>query len=96
MTLLSQRQTIALSQASWRLIDEHAKKSGSTKSEIIRAAIDQYFAFKNGAHWNPNRIAEVAEFNQLVLAEWLTKTAPQELDSIVDAVRERMGKYHGE
>lgn len=90
------QKSVALTPETWSEVAALARQSNSTSSDVVRAAVLSYLKFQKSGFWNPNRVAEVAEFNQLVLAEWLTKTAPEEIDAIADAVRERMSKYHGE
>ena len=75
-------------------LDAYAAASGSTKSEVIRAAVDQYLGFHAGRGANPNRVAELCEFNQLVLDLILRRDFPDKREAVMDALNSRLDKYH--
>lgn len=87
--------TIKLSDHVSQLVAEVAGRAGVTKSEVIRAAIEQYLDFHAGRGANPNRVAELAEFNQLVLDQILKREFPDLREQVLDAVDKRLGKFHG-
>lgn len=90
------QKSVALAPETWRELADIARQSNVTPSDIIRRAVASYLKFQKNGFWNPSRIAETCEFNQLAIAVLLGKIAPDELDAIINAVRERMDKYHGE
>lgn len=92
---MSHLHTTRLSDAVSEELAELARKSRLTKSEIIRDAIEQYLAFKSGKGWDPHRAAEVVEFCQLALDQWVKTNHPDLRDRILDATVRRMEKYHG-
>jgi hypothetical protein len=49
----------------------------------------------SGRGANPNRVAELAEFNQLVLDQILRRDFPDLREQVLDAVDKRLGKFHG-
>ena len=77
-----------------RLAD-FAGGTGVTKAEHIRAAVAQYLDFHAGKAANLQRLAELSEFNQLVLDQLIRREFPDLRDKILDAVDERMEKFHG-
>jgi hypothetical protein len=87
--------TIKLSDHVSQLVAEVAGRAGVTKSEVIRSAIEQYLDFHAGRGANPNRLAELAEFNQLVLDQILKREFPDLREQVLDAVDKRLGKFHG-
>jgi hypothetical protein len=76
-------------------LTEFASGTGVTKAEHIRAAVVQYLDFHSGKAANLQRLAELSEFNQLVLDQLLRRDLPDLRDKILDAVDERMEKFHG-
>ncbi len=76
-------------------LSDFASGTGVTKAEHIRAAVVQYLDFHSGKAANLQRLAELSEFNQLVLDQLLRRDLPGLRDKILDAVDERMEKFHG-
>lgn len=76
-------------------LDALANDLGVSRSEVVRLAVIQYLDFRSGRGANPNRVAEVVEFAQLVLDQVLRRDFPEVRDQVIDAVGARMGKYHG-
>lgn len=87
--------TIKLSEHVTQQIAEVAVRLGVTKSEVIRAAIVHYLEFHAGRGANPNRVAELVEFNQLVIDLILKRDFPDLREKVLDAVDSRLGKFHG-
>lgn len=76
-------------------LSDFASGTGVTKAEHIRAAVAQYLDFHSGKAANLQRLAELSEFNQLVLDQLIRRDFPDLRDKILDAVDERMEKFHG-
>ena len=87
--------TVKLSDATTQELTNLARQSELTKSEIIRAAVDQYLEFQSGRSANPRRIAELMEYSQMILDHLLEQSDPSLRDNIIDNVALRMAKYHG-
>jgi predicted transcriptional regulator len=69
-------------------------KTGLTRTDLIRLAIDQYLDFHAGRSVNLHRLAEITEFCQLALDQWLRQAAPEQRGAIIDAVIARMDEFH--
>ena len=89
------KRTVCLSTETWNELDLLASSGGASCSEIVRLAVDHYLAFHAGRGANPNRVAELAEFNQLVLDQILRRDFPDLREQVLDAVDKRLGKFHG-
>jgi predicted transcriptional regulator len=76
-------------------LSDFADGSGATKAEHIRAAIVQYLDFHTGKAANLQRLAELAEFNQLVLDQLVRRDFPDLREKLLDAVEDRMEQFHG-
>lgn len=69
-------------------------KTGLTRTDLIRLAVDQYLDFYAGRSVNLHRMAELTEYCQLALDQLLHAAAPDQRGRIVEAVIERMDQYH--
>mgnify|MGYP003604284998 FL=1 len=87
--------TIYLDASDIKKIDDVAVELGLSRTDVIRAALRQFFSFRSGKGWDPHRLAEVVEFSQLVLDQYLKDNHPDLRDPILDATVRRMEKYHG-
>ena len=89
------KRTVCLSADTWKQLDAIASQSGSSRSEVVRLAVFHYLDFHAGRGANPNRLAELAEFNQLVLDQILKRDFADLREQVLDAVDKRLGKFHG-
>lgn len=89
------RQSVSLPATVHNELTTLADNLGVSRSEIVRLAVDHYLAFHAGRGANPNRVAELAEFNQLVLDQILRRDFPDLREQVLDAVDKRLGKFHG-
>ena len=91
---LSQR-SIALPNETWNLIVQRAKQQDISQAQFIRNAVQAYFKMLDGSGANFQRIAELAEFNQLVLDRIARTQFPDLIDPILNAVHDRLVQHHG-
>lgn len=89
------KHTVYLTDPIWRRLLDIANALGQSPSEFIRHAVEQHLEFHAGRGANPNRVAELAEFNQLVLDQILKRDFPDLREKVLDAVDTRLGKFHG-
>jgi hypothetical protein len=95
MTRLLPKRSICLAQETWDRIAVQAKAEGISQSEVARNAIQAYFKMLDGSGANFQRIAELAEFNQLVLDRIARTQFPDLIDPILNAVHDRLVQHHG-
>ncbi|WP_371432877.1 hypothetical protein [Novosphingobium sp.] len=89
------KHTVYLTDGIWQQLTREAVARGQNPSEFMRAAVEQHLTFHSGRGANPNRVAELAEFNQLVLDQILRRDFPDLREQVLDAVDKRLGKFHG-
>lgn len=89
------RQSVSLPKFVLDDLDSLSSTLGVSRSEVVRLAVIQYLDFYAGRGANPNRVAELAEFNQLVLDQILKREFPDLREQVLDAVDKRLGKFHG-
>ena len=87
--------SLKFSEGVFQRLTEFAETAGGTKAEHIRAAVSQYLDFHGGKAANMQRVAELCEFSQLVLDQLVRKDFGDLREKILDAVDDRMEKFHG-
>lgn len=93
-TSLSKR-SVRLSPETWEKIRQRAASKRISQSEFIRDAIDAYFNLAEGNGANLQRIAELCEFNQLVLDRIVRRDFADYHEPILNAVSDRLATHHG-
>jgi predicted DNA-binding protein len=94
MTMPLRKITIRLPPELWEKIRQRASSKGVTQSDFIRGAIDFYFKFCDDSGVNLQRIAELAEYNQLALYLVARRDFPELIDPILNVVNKRMREFH--
>jgi len=90
------RRSVALSPDTWLSLDQLANAEGITKSELVRRVLNLYLADRNRPQFNPQRMAIICEYMQLVADEWVKKHAPDRRDEFLSVVDQRLERHHGE
>lgn len=89
------KHTVYLTDEIWNRLLVDAERLGQNPSAYIRIAVESFLDFHNGHGANPIRVAELAEFSQLVLDQLMQRQFPELREPILDAVSDRLGKFHG-
>lgn len=79
----------------WQQIRVTAEQRQMTQAQFIQNAVEAYFKLLEGSGANLQRIAELAEFNQLVLDRIARTQFPDLIDPILNAVHDRLVQHHG-
>jgi predicted DNA-binding ribbon-helix-helix protein len=89
------RRSVALSPETWTSLDALANAEGVTKSELVRRIINVHLVERGQPQFNPQRMAVICEYVQLVADEWVKKHAPDRRDEFLAVVDQRMDRHHG-
>ena len=89
------QKSIALPADIWEKIRIRAAAKQITQAQFIRDAIDAYFNLADGNGANLQRIAELCEFNQLVLDRIVRRDFADYHQPILNAVSDRLATHHG-
>lgn len=89
------RTTISLSRDLVRRLDEEAREQGRARSDIIRNALDRFFAESINARASASRIAQTTEYMQIALDLIVSRDMPEKRDLIISTVATRMDQIHG-
>lgn len=89
------RRSVALSPSAWLALNELAKSEGITKSELVRRIVNSFLADRDRPQFNPQRMAIICEYVQLVADEWVRTHAPDRRDEFFAMVDARMDRHHG-
>ncbi len=89
------RRSVALSPSAWLALNELAKSEGITKSELVRRIVNSFLADRDRPQFNPQRMAIICEYVQLVADEWVRTNAPDRRDEFFAMVDARMDRHHG-
>lgn len=89
------RRSVALSPSAWLALNELAKSEGITKSELVRRIVNSFLAERGRPQFNPQRMAIICEYVQLVADEWVRTNAPDRRDEFFAMVDARMDRHHG-
>ena len=63
-------------------------------ARLVRDALQLYFDVKAGKAFDPQRMAIICEYMQLVADEWVKKHAPDRRDEFLSVVDQRMDRHH--
>ncbi|AJA11633.1 hypothetical protein SKP52_23955 (plasmid) [Sphingopyxis fribergensis] len=88
------RRSVALSPSAWLALNELAKSEGITKSELVRRIVNSFLADRDRPQFNPQRMAIICEYVQLVADEWVRTNAPDRRDEFLAMVDARMDRHH--
>lgn len=77
-------------------IDKFCLDSGTTRSALIREAVDAYLDRRSSLPENPKRVAMLREFNQVALDVLIREQAPERREEILATVQDRMERYHAQ
>ena len=89
------QRSIALSRETWEKIRERADAKKISQAQFIREAVEGYFHLAEGSGANLQRIAELCEFNQLVLDRIVRRDFSELHEAILNAVSDRLVTHHG-
>lgn len=89
------RRSVALSPSAWLALNELAKSEGITKSELVRRIVNSFLAHRDRPQFNPQRMAIICEYVQLVADEWVRTHAPDRRDEFLAMVDTRLDRHHG-
>lgn len=89
------RTTISLSQDHVRRLDKEAREQGRPRSDIIRNALDRFFAEGASARTSASRIAQTTEYMQIALDLIVSRDMPEKRDAILATVAQRLEQFHG-
>ncbi len=89
------RRSVALSPSAWLALNELAKSEGITKSELVRRIVNSFLTDRDRPQFNPQRMAIICEYVQLVADEWVRTNAPDRRDEFFAMVDARMDRHHG-
>ena len=89
------RRSVAVSPSAWLALNELAKSEGITKSELVRRIVNSFLADRDRPQFNPQRMAIICEYVQLVADEWVRTNAPDRRDEFFAMVDARMDRHHG-
>lgn len=89
------RRSVALSPSAWFALNELAKSEGITKSELVRRIVNSFLTDRDRPQFNPQRMAIICEYVQLVADEWVRKNAPDRRDELLAMVDARLDRHHG-
>lgn len=79
----------------WDALGVMASQRGTSRAQVIRAALENFVEFSSPTGPNHKRLAELCEFNQLVLDLIVKRDFSDRREEILDVVDERIGQYHG-
>ena len=79
----------------WDRLAELARARGVAPAEIIRAAIDAYFATGDLLSASQRRLVRIGEFQQLALDVIIREQFPEFRERILAEVDKRMELHHG-
>ena len=71
------------------------KANSVSASDVCRDALRLYLEFKSGKAFDPQRMAIICEYTQLVADEWVKKNAPDRRDEFLATVDARLDRHHG-
>jgi metal-responsive CopG/Arc/MetJ family transcriptional regulator len=89
------RTTISLSRDLVRRLDEEAREQGRPRSDIIRNALDRFFAEGASTRASASRIAQTTEYMQVALDLIVSRDMPEKRDAIIATVAQRLEQFHG-
>lgn len=90
-----ERIAVRLSPEAVDEIQAFCKAHRVSTSTLVRDALSHYFAVKSGKAFDPQRMAVLCEFTQLVADEWVRKNVPEKREEFLTAVDERLARHHG-
>ena len=64
-------------------------------ARLVRDALQLYFDVKAGRAFDPQRMAIICEYTQLVADEWVKKNAPDRREELLATVDARLERHHG-
>ena len=88
------RRSVALSPETWSSLAKVAQLEGVTTSELVRRVLNRFLVDHDRPQFNPERMAIICEFTQLVADEWVKKHAPDRRDEFLSVVDQRMDRHH--
>ena len=71
------------------------KANSVTASDVCRDALRVYFEVRSGKAFDPQRMAIICEYTQLVADEWVKKNAPDRREELLATVDARLERHHG-
>lgn len=89
------RTTISLSRDLVHRLDEEAREQGRPRSDIIRNALDRFFADGARTRASASRIAQTTEYMQIALDLIVSRDMPEKRDAIIATVAQRLEQFHG-
>jgi Arc/MetJ-type ribon-helix-helix transcriptional regulator len=88
------RTSVQLSEHHLRRVDDHCIVKGTTRSAVLRDALNAYLEQQENPKANFERMAMTLEFTQVAIDILIRKQAPDRRDDILTTVDERMELYH--
>ena len=89
------RRSVALSPETWSSLTKIAQEEGITTSELVRRVLILFLGDRDRPQFNPQRMAIICEYTQLVADEWVKKNAPDRRDEFLATVDARLDRHHG-
>ena len=90
-----ERVTVRFTPDLTKLVEDWCGANSITASRLIRDALHLYFDIKAGRAFDPQRMAIICEYTQLVADEWVKKNAPDRRDEFLSVVDQRLERHHG-
>lgn len=76
-------------------LEAFCKSHSVTASAVCRDALRFYFELKSSKTFDPQRMAIICEYTQLVADEWVKRNAPDRRDEFLAIVDARLDRHHG-
>ena len=92
MSLL--RMSISFSETQVHRVDQLCDLRGTTRSHVVRDAIELYLAQQGARSASLERIAMTSEFTQVAVDIMISEQMPERREDILATVQDRMEKYH--
>lgn len=90
------RTTVSFDDASIGKIDALCERKKTTRSAVIRKAVDAYLDRQSTPPENSKRAAMLREFTQVALDVLIREQAPERREEILATVQDRMERYHAQ
>lgn len=89
------KRSVFLPTEVWDRLNVIAAEQRVSRAQVIRTALENFLEHGSPTGPNHKRVAELCEFNQLVLDLLVQRDFPDRREEILDVLDKRIGQFHG-
>lgn len=89
------KSSVFLPAEAWDRLGVISAERHTSRAQLVRTAVEYFLERDTAGRPNHKRVAELCEFNQLVLDLLVQRDFADRREEILDVLDQRIGQYHG-